>query len=216
MERMLEMLKAIHGGKTIEQLAEEFDVSTTTIDNWRVKLRDGISFLGARIKVDFGRGGRMDTTVHPLFLPANSSEVFALLVILLRYARHPDDIVFGMVAEDLAGQIYYQLSDYARALIGPALTASGLRAPYAVQPVFLRDDQGGRDPMYLITLQKRDAHIEVVFDSMSGRKKIRGRFSHKPARRPNEARECIVVKKDEGGEEYIEFDKILVMTELPN
>ena len=213
-ERKLEMLKAIHGGKTIEELALEFDVSTTTIDNWRSELKDGLEVFDSTVTVDFGRRGKMDTTVHPIFLPANSSEIYTLLTVLMEYSRERGQDPKGIIARELAGKIHHQLTDYAKGLVDPNLKASGLGVPKDEKPDFKRDDKGGKDPFYLVMLEKSGAEIEVTFDAGRNQTKTAiGRISYRPA-----PAGCIRLDPTEASETekpvIIQRDKILEVTVL--
>ena len=213
-EHELNMLREIHGGGTIEQVASRMEVSTTTVDNWRKDLKEGVEFLDSFVKVDFGSRGRMDTTVHPIFLPANSSEVYTLLMVLQEYARDHRDEPKGEIAADVAGKIYHQLTPYARGLVDGNLDRSGLGRPYPVRPDFKKDNEGGREPCYLTMLEKSGARVSVAYDAGEGHaQSVRGRLSCRPSE-PG----CVRVEPLDVGsganDLQIEYDKILFVERL--
>ncbi|WP_322151117.1 helix-turn-helix domain-containing protein [Paratractidigestivibacter sp.] len=209
-EREFKMLKEIHGGMTIEQAAERLGVSTTTVDNWRDDLREGVEFLDSYIKVDFGRRNRMDTTVHPIFLPANSSEVYALLMILQEYAKdHPRE-PRGMMAEKLAGKVHHQLTLYARDLVDKNLVESGVGVPDDVCPNFEKDNHGGCEPIYLTMLEKSVARVSIVYDVGDGESAcVRGKLSCRCPVQPGCVRVEPLGAADESEDLEIEYDKIV-------
>lgn len=157
----IEYLKVVQPGLTNDRAGADLGVSRQQVGEYRKLLKDGFEFLGSRIKVEVGRNGKMKTTVHPLFLLANSSEAFALLRILLEYRDdHPDEYL-GYVADELAGKIHFQLTPYGRGLVDRNLLRCGWRRVNDVEPEFIADDRGPRDPYYLTALEKRAARVVV-------------------------------------------------------
>jgi len=125
-ERQITLLKELHGEpKTIAMLTEEFAISDRTLRNDLNELENGIEFLGQAIKPTIQRGGRngqvsYSSTVHPIFLPLNMTEVYALTVGLKKVAKGtPYEGILG----DMADWIYSQLSDYGQNLIQKSLLA---------------------------------------------------------------------------------------------
>lgn len=214
-ERELNMLKAIHGGATIEEVAERSGVSTTTVENWRKDLKKGIDFLDSHLKVDFRRGGKMDTTVHPIFLPANLSEVYTLLVILHEYSESHQSEPKAIIADEIVGKVHYQLTPYARRLVDRALKESGLTETYDVKPDFQKDDKGGREPTYLVMLEKSGAEVRIVYVNEQGdRDSVRGKLSCKCPSAPGRVRVEPFSAPNGESDLEIEYDKILFVERL--
>ncbi|WP_322354809.1 winged helix-turn-helix domain-containing protein [Paratractidigestivibacter sp.] len=171
-ERQLEMLRLIqcNGGLSIEKLAEKLHVSETVVKQYRRKLREGEVYLETYVQLedgDIGRGGVMPTTAHPLVLVANSSEVYALLTALLEFSARNQHTDMGDIADWLAGEIHYQLTDHCKQCVDPALEGAGLAAPVDREPMFHREEGDNVDekcPYYYRTmLQKQNARVRITY-----------------------------------------------------
>lgn len=121
LERQLTLAKLLHDKDTEEfsedELAMELMVSPDTIKNDLQALRDGINVFDQRFCLEYKRYNRrvkMTSTVHPLFLTQNLTQI----VFVLEGLRMQDTgyIKKGYV-EDTAISIWIQLSDYARTRI---------------------------------------------------------------------------------------------------
>jgi hypothetical protein len=117
-ERQMFIVKEFHEeDRTIEFLEDKLWVSDTTIEKDLNKLRseEGVSFLGQKISI---RGVRrhhgtaeFDSTVHPIFLALNITQVIALLRGLQYMSKNE---LYREYVLKLSGNIWNQLSDYAK------------------------------------------------------------------------------------------------------
>lgn len=86
-ERRVEILKLLQGKEMrTSEIAENFGVDERTIRTDMQALRDGIDILGIKIKIESKHPGKQKhyykSTVHPILLALNLSELFALLKLL--------------------------------------------------------------------------------------------------------------------------------------
>lgn len=120
-QRQLEMAKYLHEPHTRAEIRDRFDIDDRTMRKDLQALSDGIEVLGARIRIEKseGKGRRLfyHTTLHPVFLPLNLTEVYALTVYLDRVLGK-DDPNAEMI-RSVSGRIKGQLSDYARNRLFP-------------------------------------------------------------------------------------------------
>lgn len=113
-ERQLEIAKYLHEPHTPTEIEEQFEIDERTRRKDLAALEDGIEVLGSTIKVEKTRENRRDcykTTVHPIFLPLNLTEVYALTAYLNQAIddRDPNK----QIIRNLSNRIKSQLSDYA-------------------------------------------------------------------------------------------------------
>ena len=182
-------------------------VSVNALDRYRNALKDGVEFLGTRTVVDddnLRRGGRMATTVHPLFLPANSVEVLTLLLALQEYAAAHGREPKAEIASNLAGEIHSQLTGHAKGLVDPALRGSGCRVPRDMGTEFVRDDRGARCPYYIATLEKATAHVQVSYTRGDGSSGIACGRVELVGPEPG----CVGIRLGDGDVISIPYDKI--------
>jgi hypothetical protein len=123
--RNLEILKFLHGrSSTSAQIAEHFQIDERTARRSINALQRGITVFSVEIKLqEESRTGHeraisYHSTVHPLFLALNLTEVFALLR-LLRNAGEETQALRGFYQE-LIDDIQAQLSPYARDVLSQA------------------------------------------------------------------------------------------------
>ena len=113
-QRQLEIAKFLHEEHTNQEIMDQFDIDSRTVRKDLQALRDGIEVLGANIRIHetISKGGRKQykTTVHPIFLPLNLTEVYALTTYLDTLMKDdPNSAVIHSVTNRIRGQ----LSDYA-------------------------------------------------------------------------------------------------------
>ena len=113
-ERQLEIAKFLHERRTASEIEEQFDIDPRTRRSDLQALEDGIEVLGSTISISKEREGRKyyyKSTLHPVFLPLNLTEVYALTVYLERMAvkAGPNNEIL----RNLADRVKCQLSDYA-------------------------------------------------------------------------------------------------------
>jgi predicted ArsR family transcriptional regulator len=121
-ERRIEIIKLLHGQKMrTGELAEHFGVDDRTIRADIDSLRMGIDILGVKIKIESKHEGSQKhyyiSTVHPIMLALNLSELFALLK-LLENASSKNG---GEVYKSIFQGIYSQMTDYAESRISGLL-----------------------------------------------------------------------------------------------
>ena len=124
LERRLEILKWLQGKeKRTVEIAEHFGVDERTIRNDLQDLRDGMDIFGVKIKIeskhyDGNPKQYYKSTVHPVMLALNSSELFALLKLLEEAAGNQNT---GGVYQHIFDAVYSQLTDYGENLIANKL-----------------------------------------------------------------------------------------------
>jgi len=121
-KRRIEIVKYLQDKNlSTGQLAEYFDVDDRTIRSDVDALRMGYEFLGTILKIESKHEGSQKhfykSTVHPIFLGMNLSELYMLLTLLEGHANGPG----GEVYENILQNIYNQLTDYAESRLAPRL-----------------------------------------------------------------------------------------------
>jgi len=121
-ERRIEIIKLLHGKKMgTGELADHFGVDDRTIRADIDSLRVGMDVLGVKIKIESKHEGSQKhyyiSTVHPIMLALNLSELFALLK-LLENASSKNG---GEVYKNIFQRIYSQMTDYAESRIAGLL-----------------------------------------------------------------------------------------------
>ena len=112
-EANLMLLKAAHEGMTQQAIAAYLGCSRTAVQKRLSALANGVRFGDSYIKAAPTSRGGLKSTAHPIFLPLRTG----------RSGGDPERVL----ADDLAGRIYSQLSDYAKGGIDRALTERGIR-----------------------------------------------------------------------------------------
>ena len=131
-------------------------------------MRDGIRIGGMGIQAEFGYRGAFQSSVHPVCLPLNLSEVYVLFDALAEYVREKDgQDPHRKTAERLAGMVKSQLSDYAKKRLQARLEEMGLDGLEEVAPLFAPDSPSGNarsgkaDPLHWMRFEKMGARVEV-------------------------------------------------------
>lgn len=113
--RRLEIAKFLHTPKTKEQIMDEFDITERTINNDLQELELGVRLFNSTVRIERvdneDRMVQYKTTVHPIFLPLNMTEVFAMTKYLENTIdeRDPNGATILSIVDRIKGQ----LSDYA-------------------------------------------------------------------------------------------------------
>ena len=113
-ERQLEIAKFLHEPHTLNEIEERFDISEETRKKDIRALEEGIEVLGATIRIKKERKNRKDyykSTMHPVFLPLNLTEVYALTTYLDKVLDSEDQNT--QIIRDITERIKSQLSEYA-------------------------------------------------------------------------------------------------------
>ncbi len=153
-ERRLRMACFLHEPRTTEDIVAHFFQSDRTVRKDLAALEEGISFMGQHIqisKIREKRKVRYKSTLHPIFLPLNLTEVYALTTGLLTLI--PRDNPLYDIYKYLAECIYGQLSIYGRKIIHNAADRADLYFP----PVDTSKHASYRDERDLI--QKREGAL---------------------------------------------------------
>ena len=121
-ERRIEIIKLLHGKKMrTGELAEHFKVDDRTIRADLHSLRMGMPVLGVKIRIESKHEGSQEhyyiSTVHPIMLALNLSELFALLKLLEKASLKTG----GEVYRNIFQGIYSQMTDYAESRIAGLL-----------------------------------------------------------------------------------------------
>ena len=168
--RQLEIMKYLHEGpKTREQIACHFSISIETLSGDLIELQKGITFLGYEMKIDLERGtNTYDSTIHPVFLPLNLSEVYALTVGLKKVGKEgPFRDIYGYIADN----IYAQLSDYGQDRISRKGKEVGitfqppLEKKYRSERDLLKNHLSGPRTRMLAYYLKSGAKCKVDYDT---------------------------------------------------
>lgn len=127
-ERQIEILKLLHGKKMrTGEIAEYFGVDDRTIRSDVDELRRGVNILGSVFRIESKHEGSQRhyyrSTVHPLILGLNLSELFMLLKLL----EEKSEGAGGEVYQNIFDSIYGQLTDYAEKIITPNLAKSHMK-----------------------------------------------------------------------------------------
>ena len=119
LERQLEIAKYLQKEHTDEDIMKQFNITDTrTLRSDLRALRDGIEVLGNTIQIKEVKKGKKrsyKSTVHPVFLPLNLTEAYALCVYLPRILESGDPN--AMVIRNLSNRITAQLTDYALGIL---------------------------------------------------------------------------------------------------
>lgn len=126
----IKLLKYLQSGedesakKTRPQIAEHFSISETALKEHLSRLQDGCNMLGETVKIEELRRAKntYDSTVHPVFMALDLSDVYFLTVVVPRLAKNT---MYCESAQRLAIKAHEQLSDYAKGIIDPIATNEG-------------------------------------------------------------------------------------------
>ena len=113
-ERQLEIAKYLHTPRAADEISKHFDIDDRTRRDDLQALEEGITVLGSTIRIQKEKKGRKyyyRTTMHPIFLPLNLTEVYALTVYLERAIKY-NDVNSGII-RNISARVKSQLSDYA-------------------------------------------------------------------------------------------------------
>lgn len=140
-EADLIMLAVSHEERSQEDIAHNVLLcSKNAVGERRARIRDGIRIGGMCVAEEFGYRGEFRSSVHPLALPLNLSEVYVLMDALAAYEKESDGwSPHGRTARRIAGMIKRELSDYAKKRLGKRLKEMGFSDLEEVDPVFMPD-----------------------------------------------------------------------------
>lgn len=122
-ERQLDIIKYLQGTpKTMDMLKDHYWLNEKNIRPDLNALENGIEFQNQKIKIEVDRerssDGRQElkykSTAHPVFMPLNLTQVYALTVGIKKISK---DTQYDNILNDLSNWVYSQLSDYAKHII---------------------------------------------------------------------------------------------------
>lgn len=180
-ERMIEILKYLHEEpKTREQIAQHFGISERALSDDLSELQNGsYSFLGYNMKINLRRGDNTyDSTIHPVFLPLNLSEVYALTIGLKLTGK---GTAFEDVFNYVSDCIYDQLSTYGQRRISEKAKATNVnfsddhhKAYRYEEDILNANLKQKRSQMFAYYL-KSGALCEIEYDTAEGIRTVIGR-----------------------------------------
>lgn len=143
-EADLIMLTASHEERSQEDIAYNVLLcSKNAVGDRRARIRDGVRIGGMCVAEEFGYRGEFRSSVHPLALPLNLSEVYVLMDALAAYDHECSRTdPHGAMARRIAGMIKRELSDYAKEKLGSRLKGMGFAHLEEVDPIFVPDIPG--------------------------------------------------------------------------
>ncbi len=118
-EIQIEILKLTQGGtdpgpnrRTKEELADILHKSRKGIHPYLIELQDGTNVLGSEVQISLANKSNVyDSTIHPVFMALNLSEV-NFLVNQLRF--HFKGTEYERMVTEISADVYRQLSGYAQ------------------------------------------------------------------------------------------------------
>lgn len=216
-ERMIEILKYLHEKpKTRQEIAQHFGISERTLSDDLTELQSGdYSFLGYGMQINLRRGDNTyDSTIHPVFLPLNLSEVYAL-TIGLKVAGQ--GTAFADVFNYISECIYDQLSNYGqRRISGKAqdenlhFDNAGERA-YRYEAEILNVDLKQKRSQMLSYYLKSGALCDIEYDTAEGIKSVIGRVDLARSKGRGFSANRLLVTSNKQVEIEIDVDKILTI-----
>ena len=114
-ERQLEIAKYLHTPHRLEEIKKQFSIDERTVRSDIAALRDGIEVLGTHIQIEEETKGRKKyykSSLNPVFLPLNLTQVYALTVYMPRISAESGSTNSDLLNE-IASNIKAQLSDHA-------------------------------------------------------------------------------------------------------
>ena len=202
-EIFADLLKEIHEGKTMEELAESFHMSTQAVYDRVNALKSGVRIAGASVQTNVRSGSRFESTVHPIVLPLNLSRVYLLLDLLVResggnqHSMNPREAL----SYELAEMIYSQLSGYAKEALAPRLGELGVKL-YDKREICYWDDKASCD-------------LYLAFEKSGGRVRVehaKGVFEGRivmPEGNDAASRKFMWLRQDDGEVEMLSYDDVL-------
>jgi hypothetical protein len=132
-ERQVDLLKTLNSGKTKVELEQYYSLSKKPLEKDIDELVMGTRILGQKVKIrDIRRDHKAITyqsTIHPVFMPLNLTEVYYLTV-GLKMLSSEHETIMGQTLENISNRVYCQLSDSARKKIDKKAREADVSFPY--------------------------------------------------------------------------------------
>lgn len=154
-ERQIEIAKYLHEPHTNEEIISKFSINERTLRQDLEALRNGIEVLGTTIQIEESKKGRRKSykcTMHPVFLPLNLTEVYALTTYMPRVLSSSKKD--SKVIDSIVRRIEDQLSDYAIDII----KGSEYRENHEREPIRYVNDEdlaNSRDCVLMYLMKSR-------------------------------------------------------------
>lgn len=201
-ERRLKIIKLLHGKEMrTGELAEYFDVDERTIRTDVDALREGMDVLGTKVKIESRHAGSQKhyfiSTVHPIVLALNLSELFALLK-LFENASMKDG---GEIYKNIFQGIYSQMTDYAESRI-----AGLLENKYDKTQIInrLEEDAFRHEDYKLVYWMKSGRYIEISYLDKGNE------LMKEKARLLDNKGDRLKIKGEDGKQRFINYNDIIV------
>lgn len=149
-ERQLEIAKFLHEPKKTSEIQEKFDIDKRTVQSDLRELEEGIQVLGSTIMIKKEKKGRSyyyKTTLHPVFLPLNLTEIYALTVYMNHMICKNDPN--AQMIRNISERIKMQLSDYAFSKLFPGEERNSIKNHYLDDEELARQ----RDGIYMYLMK---------------------------------------------------------------
>ena len=115
LRREIEVAKFLHKKPTREEVKKEFSLESRTLSEYLGELKDGIEFLDTEIRLDIRdiESHKLEcvTTMHPIFLSLNLTELWALTKYLPKEMKKNN--INNSVIDSIINRVKSQLTDYA-------------------------------------------------------------------------------------------------------
>ena len=224
-ETDLIVLVSSHEGMSQERLAHDIlRCSKNAVGDRRTRMRDGIRIDGMGINAEFGYRGEFQSSVHPISLPLNLSEVYLLFDALAEYTSSRDlRDPHRATAERIAGMIKSQLSDYAKDKLESRLREMGFDEIEEKAPMFsldspdrrALDDHTTANPAHWTLFEKAGirAKIElvggstitgIILPNATARRFVEGHNIERKDKRP-----CCIVYRSENNFDIVSWADVV-------
>lgn len=210
LERRIDIVKYLQGKRLkTSEIASYYDVVPRTICSDLESLRDGIDVLGTNITIretDDGWYKHYESTIHPIVLAPNLSELLALLTLLDKKSR--EDFLLGGIYGDIFDSIYTQLTPYAKEKLGDKLQ----RSEDVEQPRPYSEGQRFSESISykLMYWYKSGMSLPIEYKDDSGETiKIEARLIEAPKDR------TLFIRTEDGEERTIDYEKDLIDWQEP-
>lgn len=142
-ERQLEIAKFLHKKRSVQEICDEFCIANRTVRKDLEQLEEGITVFDTTIQITKAKEGRKyyyKTTLHPIFLPLNLTEVYALTIYLDKIMDRKN--LNKKVISSISERIKCQLSDYAIERLFPMDAEEGQKNYYVDDEVLASQRHG--------------------------------------------------------------------------
>ena len=203
-ERRIEILKLLQEKEmSIGELAEAFNVEDRTMRTDIDALRQGIDLFGVKFRIESKHQGKQKhyykSTLHPIILGLNLSELFALLKVL----EEKSNSYTGDVYKNIFQSIYSQISPYAEGIIKNKLEGKYERKEITA---LLEEEAFKQSKDYkLIYWEKSGLPIEVNYLDPIENKRITEEVKLLAIKGDK-----IKIKNREKNEKWIEYGEVLI------